>query len=155
MNHTNIDLRLNGLMDITILQSTKEQIADLGEVIKDNLGLKFNFFSQQENYDYFNEYYLHTLKIICIITFILLVVITCLSVWNALVSVRLMLKEFTINLLVGLSYSKLKKIFYGYFGILSFINLIVILIGVIVVESMLWKIKKIPISLGCYNDKNY
>ena len=68
MNHTNIDLRLNGLMDITILQSTKEQIADLGEVIKDNLGLKFNFFSQQENYDYFNEYYLHTLKIICIIT---------------------------------------------------------------------------------------
>lgn len=102
-----------------------------------------------------------------------------------------MLKEFTINLLVGLSYSKLKKIFYGYFGILSFINLIVILIitafdrygcwlrkdatsatyglfgligmdwlalllvaasdiliGVIVVESMLWKIKKIPISLG-------
>ena len=121
----------------------------------------------------------------------MLIVITCLSVWNALVSVRLMLKEFTINLLVGLSYSKLKKIFYGYFGILSFINLIVILIitafdrygcwlrkdatfatyglfgligmdwlalllvaasdiliGVIVVESMLWKIKKIPISLG-------
>ncbi len=191
MNHANIDLRLNGLMDVTILQTTKEEITDLGEVIKDNLGLKFNFFSQQENYDYFNEYYLHTLKIICIITFILLVVITCLSVWNALVSVRLMLKDFTINLLVGLSYSKLKKIFYGYFEILSFINLTVvfiitafdrygcwlrkdatfatyglfgligmdwlalllvaasdILIGVIVVESMLWKIKKIPISLG-------
>ena len=51
MNHANIDLRLNGLMDVTILQTTKEEITDLGEVIKDNLGLKFNFFSQQENYE--------------------------------------------------------------------------------------------------------
>ena len=191
MNHANIDLQLNGLMDVTILQTTKEEITDLGEAIKDNLGLKFNFFSQQENYDYFNKYYLHTLKIISITTFVLLIVITCLSIWNALVSVRLMLKDFTIHLLVGLSYSKLKKIFYGYFGILSFMNLTVIfiitafhrygcwlrkdatfatyglfgllgmdwlalllvaasdiLIGVIVVESMLWKTKKIPISLG-------
>ena len=126
INHANIDLQLNGLMDITILQTTKEEIADLSEVIKDNLGLKFNFFSQKENYDYFNEYYLHSLKIIFITTFILLIVITCLSVWNALVSVRLMLKDFTINLLVGLSYPKLKKIFYGYFGMLSLVNVVLI-----------------------------
>lgn len=191
INHANIDLQLNGLMDVTILQTTKEETVDLSEVIKDNLGLKFNFFSQKENYDYFNEYYLHSLKIIAITTFVLLIVITCLSIWNALVSVRLMLKDFTINLLVGLSYSKLKKIFYGYFGILSFINLTVIfiitafnrygcwlrkdatfatyglfgligmdwlallvvvlldiIIGMAIVENMLRKIKKVPISLG-------
>jgi hypothetical protein len=102
-----------------------------------------------------------------------------------------MLKDFTINLLVGLSYSKLKRIFYGYFGMLSFVNVALIAtftafnrygcwlrkdttfatyglfgligmdwlalllvvvsditIGIIVVESMLWKIKKVPISLG-------
>ena len=53
---------------------------------------------------------------------------TCLSLWNALVSVRLMLKDFTINLLVGLSYSKLRQIFYSYFGLLSFINVIIIFI---------------------------
>ena len=191
INNANIDLQLNGLMDITILETTKEEIVDLSEVIKDNLALKFNFFSQKENYDYFNEYYLHSLKSIAITTFILLILITCLSVWNALVSVRLMLKDFTINLLVGLSYSKLKKIFYSYFGILSFINLTVIfiitafnrygcwlrkdaafatyglfgligmdwlallvvvlldiIIGMVIVENMLRKIKKVPISLG-------
>ena len=191
MNHANIDLQLNGLMDVAILQTTKEEMTDLGEVIKDHLGLKFNFFSRQENDDYFNEYYLHSLNIIFITTLILFIFITCLSVWNAFVSVRFMLKDFTINLLVGLSYSKLKKIFYGYFGILSFINLTVIfiitafnrsgcwlrkdatfatyglfgligmdwlallsvvasdiIIGIIIVESMLWKIKKVPISLG-------
>lgn len=191
INHANIDLQLNGLMDITILQTSEERVADLSEVLKDNLGLDFNFFSQKENYDYFNEYYLHSLKIMATITFVLLAVITCISVWNALVSVRLMLKDFTINLLVGLSYSKLRKIFYIYFGILSFINLAVvfiftafnrygcwirkdatfvtyglfgligmdwlallvvvlldIIIGIMIVETMLRKIKRIPISLG-------
>ena len=191
INNANMDLKLNGLMDIITLNTTKEEVTDLSKVIKDNMGLKFNFFSQQENYDYFNEYYLHSLKIIAITTFILFIVITCLSIWNALVSVRLMLKDFTINLLVGLSYSKLRKIFYSYFGILSFINFIVIfiitafnrygcwlrkdstfatyglfgligmdwlsllvvilsdiIIGIIIVENMLRKIKKVPISFG-------
>lgn len=191
INHANIDLQLNGLMDLTLLQTTKEEIADLSEVIQDNLGLKFNFFSQEDNYDDFNESYLHSLKIMSITTLVFLVIITCVSVWNALVSIRLMLKDFTINLLVGLSYSKLRKIFYGYFGILSSVNLAVvflitaysrygcwlrkdatfvtyglfgligmdwlallvvvlldIIIGIVIVETMLRKIKKIPISLG-------
>lgn len=126
IKNANIDLQLNGLMDIAILQTTKEKTVNLSEVMNDNLGLKFNFFSQEENFDYFNEYYFYSLKIISITTLILLVMITCLSIWNALISIRLMLKDFTINLLVGLSYSKLSKIFYSYFGILSFINLIVI-----------------------------
>ena len=191
INHANIDIQYNGLMDMILLETSKEKIESLRAVIKDHLGLKFNFFNKEENYDYFNEYYLHSLKIIFITTVILLIVITCLSVWNALVSVRLMLKDFTIHLLVGLSYARLKRIFYGYFGMLSFVNtalififtafnrygcwlrkeasfvtyglfgligidwltlLLVIVsdiaIGIIVVESMLWKIKKVPISLG-------
>lgn len=126
IKNANIDLQLNGFMDIVILQTTKEKAVKLSQVMQDNLGLKFNFFSQEENLDYFNEYYLYSIKIISIITLILLVIITCLSIWNASVSIRLMLKDFTIHLLVGLSYSKLRKIFYSYFGILFSINLIVI-----------------------------
>ena len=186
-----MDVQFNGLMDIILLDTSREEIANLSEVIKDHLGLRFNFFSQKENYDYFNEYYLRSLKMIFITALILLIVITCLSVWNALVSVRLMLKDFTINLLAGLSFSKLRKIFYGYFGMLSLVNVTLIsaftafnrygcwlrkdaafatyglfgliemdwlalllaaasdiVIGIIVVEIMLWKIKKVPISLG-------
>ncbi len=191
IKHANIDLQLNGLMDIVILQTTKGELVNLSKVMQDNLGLKFNFFSQKENFDYFNEYYLHSLKIMSIITLILVLIIICLSVWNSLISIRLMLKDFTINLLVGLSYSKLRKILYSYFGILFFINIMVlflitaysrygswlrkdaalvtyglfglieidwfsllivllsdVIIGIIIVEIMLWKIKKIPISLG-------
>ncbi len=128
INRANMDLKMNGLMDLIVIKSTQDETIQLSNFIKNNLGLKFNFFSQEENYDYFNDYYIQSLKIMMIITLILLIVITCLSLWNALVSVRLMLKDFTINLLVGLSYSKLRQIFYSYFGLLSFINVIIIFI---------------------------
>ena len=187
----NLDLQVNGLMNIVILQTTEEKISELSKVIQDTLGLKYNFFSQQRNCEYFSEYYFRSLKIIAAISLLLILIITCLSVWNTLVSIRLMLKDLTINLLVGLSYSKLRKIFYSYFGIVFFINLLIvfssaafirygcwlrketffatyglfgligmdwlalllvvasdIIIGIIVVESMLWRIKKVPISLG-------
>ena len=191
INNANMDLKLNGLMDIITLNTTKEEVTDLSKVIKDNMGLKFNFFSQQENYEYFNEYYFSSLKTIAVLTAILVLILTCLTIWNSLASIRMMIKDFTINLFVGLSYSKLRKIFYGYYGILFFTNLIVlfiitaysrygtwirkdasfstfglfgiigmdwlalgvvlffnIIIGIIVVEIMLWRIKRVPISLG-------
>jgi MacB-like periplasmic core domain len=123
-----LDLLVNGLMDIVLLDSTKEKATNLSELIQENLGLKFNFFNQQENFNYFEDSYFDSLKIICIITFILLLIIVCLAIWNTLVSIRLMIKDFTINLLVGLSYSKLRAIFYSYFGILFSINLVILFV---------------------------
>lgn len=186
-----LDLHLNGLMDIVLLDSTKEEATKLNEQIQNNLGLDFNFFSQQENFNYFEDYYVSSLKMISAITLVLLVVIVCLATWNTLISVRLMIKDFTVNLLVGLSYSKLRTIFYSYFAILFSINLVIlfaitafnrygfwmrkdsifatygvfglismdwiaflgvllidVIIGVMIVELALKKIKGIPISVG-------
>ncbi|HSN66399.1 MAG TPA: peptide ABC transporter permease, partial [Fusibacter sp.] len=97
-----LDLHLNGLMDIVLLGSTKEEATKLTEQIQNELGLDFNFFNQQENFEYFEDYYISSLKMISAITLVLLVVIICLATWNTLISVRLMIKDFTVNLLVGL-----------------------------------------------------
>lgn len=191
IEYANTDLHVNAIMDIIILQSTKEQTAELSEYLQQNLGLTFNFSSQKENNDFFKDYYLNSLIMISMITLTLLIIITCISVWNTVISTRLMLKDFTINLLLGLSYSKFRKILYSYFGLLFLINLIVIfsitaydrygfwikkdtlfvtygvfgligidwaallivvifdiIIGMIIVENMIRKIRKIPISLG-------
>lgn len=191
IKNSNTDLKLNGLMDLIILKTSKTEVSNLKEVIHDNLNLKFNFYSQKDNFEYFNEYFLSSLKFISLITFVLLVVVTCLSVWSALIGIRLMLREFTINLLVGLSYSKLRKMFYSYYGILFFVNLVLlflitaysrygswirkdsffatygilgliemdwlallivlfsdIIIGTIIIEIIIKRIKKVPISLG-------
>lgn len=186
-----LNLHVNGLMDLVLLDTTKEKVTNLKKFIQENLGIKFNFFSQQENFDDFEEAYFYSLKIVCTITLILLLIIVCLVIWNNLVSIRLMIKDFTINLLVGLSYSKLRAIFYSYFGILLFISLVMLfvniaftrygswlrkdslsatygifglisidwiaqlivllldlIIGFIIVELTIRKIKSIPISMG-------
>jgi len=123
IQNAGLALHVNGLMDIALLDSTEEEAMNLKEQVQENLGMKFNFFTQEENYDYFEDYYVYSLKIICSITFILLLIIVCLATWNNLISIRLMIKNFTINLVVGLSYSKLRGIFYSYFGLLFSINL--------------------------------
>ncbi|MEK4699918.1 peptide ABC transporter permease [Solibacillus sp. FSL R7-0668] len=127
---TGLDFQVNGLMDIALLDSTKENATNLSAFIQKNLGLKFNFFSQQENFNDFEDYYANLIKVICIIICILLVAIVCLAIWNTLISIRFMIKDRTINLLDGLSYSKLRGILYSYFGILFSVNL-VILFGII------------------------
>ena len=154
----------------------------------DNLGLKFNFYTQEENFQYFNEYYFNSLKIIAILTILIIIFMTGFTIWSSLASIRLMIKDFTINLFVGLSYSKLRNIFYSYYGLLFFFNLIILfvitfysrykcwvrkdasfatfgligmdwlsllsvlffdmILSIILVETTLWKIKKVPISLG-------
>lgn len=188
---SSLDLHVNGLMELALLSTSKEEAMKLSKFIEEKLDLKFNFFSQQENFTYFEDYYTNSLKIICSITFILLLLTIVLATWNTLISIRLMIKDFTINLLVGLSYSKLRLIFYSYFGILFSINIIILfiivafnrysfwlnkdsilatygifglismdwlsiltvilidfIIGFIIVEITIKKIKKIPISVG-------
>ncbi|MFC4387859.1 peptide ABC transporter permease [Gracilibacillus marinus] len=139
-----LDLHVNSLMDMVLLNSTKEEAMNLKEHIQENLGLEFNFFNQEENFKYFEEYYVNSLKIICAITFILLIIIVCLATWNTLISIRLMIKDFTINLLVGLSYSKLRAIFYSYFGIL-FSIILAILIGITAFDRYGFWLRKDPI----------
>ena len=56
IDRASMDIQFNGLMDIILLDTSEEEIASLSEVIKDNLGLSFNFFSQKENYIHNNIY---------------------------------------------------------------------------------------------------
>lgn len=164
---------------------------DMGRINKSGTQAVYDYLNNNFDYAFYADGFMVSVPNTDDMEISLLVIITCFSIWNGLVSVRLMMKDFTINLLVGLSYSKLRKVFYGYWGILSFINLMVIsvftasnrygcwlrkdttfvtyglfgligmdwlallvvvlldvVIGIVIVENMLRKIKKIPISLG-------
>lgn len=191
IDNSDMGFQLQGLFDIILLQTSEDKIDGLHELLQNNLGLEFNFYTQEENIDYFNEIYFNSLKIISALTAVLTVILTCLSIWGALISIRLMIKDFTINLFVGLSYSWLRRIFYGYYGILFVINLMALfiitaysrygawirkdasfatfglfgvigmdwlsllavlifdaVIGILIAEIMMWRVKKVPISLG-------
>lgn len=123
-----LDLHVNGLMDMILLDVSRDEIVNFKHYINKTIGLDFNFFSQKENFAIFEEYYVESLKIVSIITLIILLVIVCLVIWSIILSIRIMIKDFTINLLIGLSYKKMKFIFYSYIGILLSVNLMVLCI---------------------------
>ncbi len=126
INNSDKGFQLQGLFDLILLQTGEEKKEELHDLIKNNLGVELNFYTQGENIDYYNEFFFGSLKIILILTVIITVILTCLSLWSSLKSIRLMFKDFAINLFVGLSYSRLRNIIFGYYGILFLINLLVL-----------------------------
>lgn len=87
LNNSNVGLQLHGLFDIVLLQTSEKEIEGLDEVMLDNLGLKFNFYTQEENFQYFNEYYFSSLKIIAILTTIIIIILAGFTIWSSLASV--------------------------------------------------------------------
>lgn len=191
IRNADIDFQLQSLFDIILIDTTKDKVDEFAAMIQDELGAKFNFCTQEENFEYFDDIFFSSMKIILVITVVLLVILSGIAVWSSLSSVRMMIKEFTINLFVGMQYSKLRKILYGYHGLLFLVNLLILLgitahsrhgnwvrkdsyfctfgfcglismdwiallavlvfdiiLGAILVELMMWRIKKVPISLG-------
>lgn len=128
LRNSGLDLKVNALMDIILIDSNEKKIKLLSKYINKTVGLQLNFFTQKEIYSYFEEYYLSSLKLTSMITLILIFIVISLSVWISLVSVRLMKKEFIIHFLSGLSFSKLKSIFYSYFTIIFSLNIIVLFV---------------------------
>ena len=187
----NSAFKVDTMLETIIINGSKESVSNLSKEIHDEWKIKVNFHSQKENNEFFEDYYVYRMRLIVILTIIFLAIIIGVSIWNAVVCVRLMKKDFTINLLVGMSYKELKKILYKSFAIIFTLNILVVsvhsamcrviawksknalvasygflglasnewlgvlamilvdsLIGVIIVECIVKRIKKIPISLG-------
>lgn len=191
IQNSDIAFQLQGLNDLILLQTSRDKVDAFSDVLYDKLGAKYNFYTQEENFEYFNEVFFSSMKVILWITAIVLLALFCMAVWSSLSSIRLMIKDFTINLFVGMRYSKLKKVLFGYYGLIFGINLIIlfaitassrqaswvrkdptfctfglfgiigmdwlalltvllfdVIMGVFLVEILMWRIKKVPISLG-------
>ena len=116
---SNIDLKLNGLNDLVILDADESSILALKNRIYEATGAQFNFFSHDEN----REYYYPSLIFVSIIALVLTVLIVAGTVWSSLVNVNLMIREFTLNRLVGLSYRNLGISFFVYYALLALVAL--------------------------------
>ncbi len=120
---SNIDLKLNGLNDLVILDADEPSIVALKNRIYEATGAQFNFFNHDENREYYYEYYYPSLIFVSIIALVLTVLIVAGTVWSSLVNVNLMIREFTLNRLVGLSYRNLGISFFVYYALLALVAL--------------------------------
>lgn len=124
INASNENLKVNALMDLILPHTNKQEASALGEYIEKRTGLKFNFYTQEENLAYFDTYFVSSITFITLICIVISGIIIGLSVWNMLVGIRSLIKDITIHMLVGMDYQQLRHLLYAYFGLLvSFTNI--------------------------------
>ena len=126
IEQADVGFKVNGLMDLIVTDTDRRDVSELGAFIDKTIGAKFNFSSQQDNMNFYNEYFVSSLSFLTVVSSVLLIIIIVLSVFSALIGMRVMVRDFTINLLVGLSYGKLRRIFFVYYAGLSFIALLAV-----------------------------
>lgn len=110
-------------MDLVLAKTDRADVSELSAYIDKTIGSKFNYYSQQDNIDYYNEYFFSSLRFLIVASGILLIFNIVLSVWSMLISVRMMMCNFIINLMVGLCYGRLRRLFCVYYAGLSEITL--------------------------------
>lgn len=119
--------KLNGLMDLILVDADRTGVSELGAYVDRTIGVKFNYYSRQDNIDFYNQYLVSSTSSLLVVSGALLVLIIVLSVWGSLASVRVMVRDFTINVLVGLSYAKVRRLLFSYYAGLSLLALLAVL----------------------------
>ncbi len=187
-----MSFKINGLMDLILTDTSRTRVRSLGDYIEKTIALKFNFFSQQENTDFYRDYFQSSMIFLSVVSVILLIAIILLAVWSSLAGVRIMLREFTINILVGLSYRRFRHLLVAYYLLLTLFALsamfalatysrqaswaskdasfmtygfvaglmpmdwiallaaavVNLLLIAVVTQTIVWRIKRVPISVG-------
>ncbi|MDO4412741.1 hypothetical protein [Cutibacterium sp.] len=116
-----IAFKINGLMDLAVIDTTRSEVHQLGDYINKTISVKLNFFSQEENIEFYHQYFKSSMVILCVIMAALVVFIFLLAVWNSIAGMRVMVREFTVNLLVGMSYGRFRRLLFGYYLMLSLV----------------------------------
>lgn len=109
VEQADVSFHVNALTDPAPADTDRADVPELGAYINNKIGAKFNFYSQQDSIDYYNDYFVSSLRFPIMASGMLLVLAIVPSAWSALISVRVMMRDFTINLKVGLSYSRLRR----------------------------------------------
>lgn len=119
--------KLNGLMDLILVNTNRAGVSELGAYVDRTIGVKFNYYSRQDNIEFYNQYLVSSTSSLLVVSGALLVLTIVLSVWGSLASVRVMVRDFTINVLVGLSYAKVRRLLFSYYAGLSLFALLAVL----------------------------
>ena len=90
-------------MDLILVNTDRTGVSELGAYVDRTIGVKFNYYSRQDNIEFYNQYLVSSTSSLLVVSGALLVLIIVLSVWGSLASVRVMVRDFTINVLIGLS----------------------------------------------------
>lgn len=119
IDRADIPFKINGLMDLVVTDTTPSEVEKLGDQIEKTIAVRFNFFSQQENIDFYHEHFQSSMLFLVLVFSLLLIAIVLLAVWSSLAGARVMARELMINHFVGLSYRKYRHLLVAYYSLLA------------------------------------
>ncbi len=115
--------KINSLMDLMILDASKEEIETIKKFILDKTGLNFNSYNQDQNNKEYIDLSKSTLRIVVGVTVAIVLIVFLLLMCSVMSGLALAIKDITIHLLVGLRQSTLRSFFYLYYGSLVLFSL--------------------------------
>lgn len=113
---------IEGLGNI-ILDDNDQVIKNLQSFLSDTAGINLNFFTQESNNGDFYDFYIQNIIQMLLVSGIILIMMLIVMIWNALISFRLMIKEITIHMMVGLSYQDFKRALFIFNSLISVTSL--------------------------------
>lgn len=141
-------LKVNSIHNLLILDSNDKSVEGLKRYFE-KYNIYLNFYGKNDNDAYFKENFYQSYILISCITTIILVVIIGLALWNTFKYIHLTTKEIILNILVGLSYERLKFVYYSYYIFLSSISSVILFILIAYNRWLHWVNKES--NLATYN----
>jgi hypothetical protein len=124
IENANVDFHINSIMNLIVLHTTVEKTETLSDILLENLGLQFKFYSQQENYEHFENDYLKSI----IIQFISALVLYAITIWianrNILKGNRLLLNNLSSSISENVNSVKIRKSGYIYLKLIFLLGLL-------------------------------
>lgn len=127
IENANVDFYVNSIMNVIALNTTTEKMEALSENLYENLGLRFNFYTQEENNIDFKKFYSRSIIIQFIIASIMLVITIWISIRIITRVNQLLVNDLVSGISENINTVLIKKCGYAYVGITFLFSYIVIL----------------------------
>lgn len=124
LKEANVDFHVNAITNMIVTQSTEQKVSGLSDEILQRLGMKLNFFSQQENNDEFRNYYLSSLVIQFVFALLLTAMAASIAIWHMMKHLRSLLKNSLTDTPETICLAQEKRGLCSYWGVISLVDLL-------------------------------
>lgn len=131
-------LRIDLLFDLVLLNAKRSDVTRLEDYAGQVTPGPLRFSSYQDLKNDLNQYYMPSMRSLIAACAAFIVLLVIVAVWSSLAGIRTMMREYTVNILVGLSYQKLRNLLFAHYMMLGLIAWAAVTALTIAMRQIAW-----------------
>lgn len=131
-------LRIDLLFDLVLLNAKRSDVSRLEDYAGQVTPGPLRFSSYQDLKNDLNQYYMPSMRSLIAACAAFIVLLVIVAVWSSLSGIRTMMREYTVNILVGLSYQKLRNLLFAHYMMLGLIAWAAVTALTIAMRQIAW-----------------